>query len=269
MSLSVLRMINMTSHIPTKLVEAERSFRKACDHIVSLNRRLDEMSKRYDRASKENMRSFRYSLRLRMAVTEGVRNMYYEYAAAKADEITELRCQARNGEAEDSYDMTSDDDASDADYSIPHDGTTETHEVEGDPNDPHSSFWYFANITYFIETGLNSDLLGLKQTRLFSEPAILQERILCVQFAILIFQGNVIITYIPLFELSDLVFHCLAFGNVDSNRQRPMTNDTTDDAITCAVLIVETLRKRCPIHFFSWEDSNNEFHLFEMQVAVV
>ena len=60
---------------------------------MQLNRRLDEMAKRYDKASRENHRSFRYSLRLRMAVTEGVRNMYYEYAANKADEITNLRCQ--------------------------------------------------------------------------------------------------------------------------------------------------------------------------------
>lgn len=83
----------MTSDVQTKLNEAERAFRKACEQIVQLNRRLDEMAKRYDKASKENHRSFRYSLRLRMAVTEGVRNMYYEYASNKADEITTLRCQ--------------------------------------------------------------------------------------------------------------------------------------------------------------------------------
>lgn len=56
------------------------------------------MSKRYEKASRENHRSFRYSLRLRMAVTEGVRNMYYEYAANKADEITHLRCRVVRAE---------------------------------------------------------------------------------------------------------------------------------------------------------------------------
>lgn len=85
--------VEMSSDLQTLLTEAERSFRKACEQIVQLNRRLDEMAKRYDKASRENHRSFRYSLRLRMAVTEGVRNMYYEYAANKADEITQLRCQ--------------------------------------------------------------------------------------------------------------------------------------------------------------------------------
>ena len=83
----------MSSDLQTRLTEAEKSFKKACEQIVQLNRRLDEMAKRYDKASRENHRSFRYSLRLRMAVTEGVRNMYYEYAANKADEITNLRCQ--------------------------------------------------------------------------------------------------------------------------------------------------------------------------------
>ncbi|KAK6180567.1 hypothetical protein SNE40_012698 [Patella caerulea] len=84
----------MSSDVQTRLMDAERFFRRACEQIVQLNRRLDEMAKRYDKASRENHRSFRYSLRLRMAVTEGVRNMYYEYAANKADEITNLRCQA-------------------------------------------------------------------------------------------------------------------------------------------------------------------------------
>ncbi|KAK7099938.1 nucleolar transcription factor 1-B-like [Littorina saxatilis] len=82
----------MSSDLQTRLTEAEKSFKKACEQIVQLNRRLDEMAKRYEKASRENHRSFRYSLRLRMAVTEGVRNMYYEYAANKADDITHLRC---------------------------------------------------------------------------------------------------------------------------------------------------------------------------------
>ena len=88
-----LTTFRMSSDLQTRLTEAEKSFKKACEQIVQLNRRLDEMAKRYDRASRENHRSFRYSHRLRMAVTEGVRNMYYEYAANKADEITNLRCQ--------------------------------------------------------------------------------------------------------------------------------------------------------------------------------
>lgn len=100
-------MSSLLSTAPTKLMEAERSFKRACDEIIALNRQLDELSRRYEKASKENRRSFRYSLRLRMAVTEGVRNMFYEYASAKADEITELRCQVRN-ETDDDDDFTDD-----------------------------------------------------------------------------------------------------------------------------------------------------------------
>ena len=39
-----------------------------------------------------------------MAVLEGIRNMYYEYACRKADELTDLRCQI--------FGPTSDDDNS-------------------------------------------------------------------------------------------------------------------------------------------------------------
>lgn len=97
-----------------KLQEAEKYFRRACEQIVQLNRKLEEMAKRYEKASKENHRSFRYSIRLRMAVTEGVRNMYYEYAANKADEITKLRCQVLNDADLVSSDDEDDDDDDDA-----------------------------------------------------------------------------------------------------------------------------------------------------------
>lgn len=76
----------------------EKQFRTACQQIVQLNRRLDEMSIRYDRANREGRRTFRYSLRLKIAVIEGVRNMYYDYAANKADQITDLRALMRMGD---------------------------------------------------------------------------------------------------------------------------------------------------------------------------
>ncbi|ESP02457.1 hypothetical protein LOTGIDRAFT_224824 [Lottia gigantea] len=47
----------MSSDVQTRLMDAERYFRKACEQIVQLNRRLDEMAKRYDKASRENHRS--------------------------------------------------------------------------------------------------------------------------------------------------------------------------------------------------------------------
>jgi len=107
-------MSSVTSPAPTKLLEAEKAFKHACDEIIGLNRKLDELSKRYEKASRENRRSFRYSLRLRMAVTEGVRNMFYEFATAKADEITDLRCQVRSDDYEDIDDGYSDEEFSDS-----------------------------------------------------------------------------------------------------------------------------------------------------------
>ena len=74
------------------LEKAESSFQKACQQIVFLNKRLDELQLRYDRANKDGNKSFRYSLRLKIAAGEGLRNTYYEYACTKADLITNLRC---------------------------------------------------------------------------------------------------------------------------------------------------------------------------------
>lgn len=73
------------------LVNSERRFRRACEQIVLLNQKLEELQLRYGRAKSDNLRSYRYSLRLRLAVVEGLRNTYYEYAHGKADEVAELR----------------------------------------------------------------------------------------------------------------------------------------------------------------------------------
>lgn len=74
-----------------KLQKAELSFQKACEQIVFFNKQLDDLQIRYDRANKEGNKAFRYSLRLKIAAGEGLRNTYYEYARCKADLITSLR----------------------------------------------------------------------------------------------------------------------------------------------------------------------------------
>lgn len=56
-----------------------------------LNRALTSLQKRYDNAKRRNVRSFRYHLRLRLAVIEGMRNVYYDYAHEKAKQVAELR----------------------------------------------------------------------------------------------------------------------------------------------------------------------------------
>ena len=69
------------------LSDAERRFRRACDQIVLLNQNLGEVQKRYKNARRTNNRSFPYNLRLKLAVVEGVRNMYYDYATQKLTKL--------------------------------------------------------------------------------------------------------------------------------------------------------------------------------------
>lgn len=77
----------------TTLKDTEKKFKRACTQIVLLNKQLDEIQERYRRAKRDNFRCYRYNLRLKLAVIEGVRNMYYEYAHIKAEEVAELRLQ--------------------------------------------------------------------------------------------------------------------------------------------------------------------------------
>ena len=51
------------------------------------------MQQRYRRAKADNFKTFRYNLRLKLAVVEGTRNMYYQYAHMQAEKVAELRQQ--------------------------------------------------------------------------------------------------------------------------------------------------------------------------------
>jgi hypothetical protein len=77
--------------LQTTLIHAENQFRKACNQIILLKMKLRACSVRYRSARSNNMRSFRYPLRLRLSVVEGVRNMYYDYATRKAQQIEQVR----------------------------------------------------------------------------------------------------------------------------------------------------------------------------------
>jgi hypothetical protein len=73
------------------LCDTEKRFRKACDQIVLLNQKLGDVQRRYKMAKRSNNRAFRYNLRLKLAAIEGARNMYYDYAYIKADQVAQLR----------------------------------------------------------------------------------------------------------------------------------------------------------------------------------
>ncbi len=69
----------------------DRKFRKACLQIRLLNDRIEDLQVRYDRAYKAGRRSFRYTYRLQLATLEGLRNVCYEYACRRADELEEMQ----------------------------------------------------------------------------------------------------------------------------------------------------------------------------------
>jgi hypothetical protein len=74
-----------------ELFDTERKFRKACLQLIFLNKRINNMKARYKKAKTDNFNRFRYNLRLKLAVVEGVRNMYYEYAHMKAEQVADIR----------------------------------------------------------------------------------------------------------------------------------------------------------------------------------
>ena len=52
---------------------------------------MDELEERYNRALENSRRSYRYILRLRICVLEGVRSAFYDYATKKADELEDIQ----------------------------------------------------------------------------------------------------------------------------------------------------------------------------------
>ena len=77
--------------IEDRIAVAERRFRGACEQIVHLNNRLSGLERRYAKSKREQQRTFRYSLRLRMAVVDGLRDVYYEFAYKQAKESASLK----------------------------------------------------------------------------------------------------------------------------------------------------------------------------------
>ena len=66
-------------------------FRKVRIKLTLLNKHLTDVKMHYQQAKEDNSRRFRYNMRLKLAVIEGVRNMYYDYAYMKAEDVARLR----------------------------------------------------------------------------------------------------------------------------------------------------------------------------------
>lgn len=81
----------MNKALREDLCMAESLFRRACEQVFVLNKDIEKLTIRFDDAEAMGNKALRYHLRLRISVMEGVRNMYYEFAALKATVITELQ----------------------------------------------------------------------------------------------------------------------------------------------------------------------------------
>ena len=65
-------------------------FNQVCHQISQLNAFLDQQLLRHHQAKVTRQKSFKYTLGMRIAVVEGVRDMFLEYASRKAEELDEL-----------------------------------------------------------------------------------------------------------------------------------------------------------------------------------
>ena len=73
----------------------EYKFRKSCEQIKLLTRRLDLLQIRYNKARRDDMKSFHYIQRLQLSTVEGTRNMFYESAVRQAKEVARLQKQIK------------------------------------------------------------------------------------------------------------------------------------------------------------------------------
>ena len=72
-------------------VAVENKFEKACAQLRTLNNKITNVQLRYERAASFNQRSFRYSLRIQLVELEGVRNMFWQYARKKAEDLDSIK----------------------------------------------------------------------------------------------------------------------------------------------------------------------------------
>ena len=82
-----------TFEMYAKLHDSQRRFNRACDQILLLKTRLRGLRKRYNSAKSYDSKTFRFPLRMRMMVAEGLVKRYYHYADMKRTEILELRAE--------------------------------------------------------------------------------------------------------------------------------------------------------------------------------
>ena len=101
-----------------QLYESKLRYKRACDQLLLLNEKLDALNNRYRTAKTENHRSFRYHLRMRIIVVEGMLDAYTNYACLKKNEILDLNFKLFGEDPSDGerlFDGVSADDTTEAD----------------------------------------------------------------------------------------------------------------------------------------------------------
>ena len=83
-------MATSTEFLQSQILDLDSIFQKACKQILLLNNFLRQLQIRYDRASRDNLRTYRYALRLRLCTVEGLRNALHEYATQQASKIEKM-----------------------------------------------------------------------------------------------------------------------------------------------------------------------------------
>ena len=83
--------VEITKEEIYKIRDLNKKFRLSCTQLIHINKMIDEIKVHYNRSQQENHHSYRYILRLKLCSLEGVQNMFYEYAYAKADELEKMQ----------------------------------------------------------------------------------------------------------------------------------------------------------------------------------
>ena len=90
----------MKEDIHFQALVLENKFQKACRHILVLQNLVEDIKVRYNRAYDNSLRSYCYTLQLRLTTAESMLNLYKEYVAEKAEEIEALMDKLEEAEPE-------------------------------------------------------------------------------------------------------------------------------------------------------------------------
>ena len=90
--------------ILSEMYHIERKFYRAKKQVILLNNRIRPLIVRYFRARDQERMSFKFTIKHRCTILEGVRDMYFEYAKKLCLDMDELKESLRMADG-DEYDI--------------------------------------------------------------------------------------------------------------------------------------------------------------------